>query len=62
MQKVIYLTINDTMLELISVTYPSSPSIEQWQVGYKMMAFEVTTWIRLSIISRAKELACLGGL
>jgi glyoxylase I family protein len=42
MQEVIYLTLNDTMLELISVTDPSSPSIEQWQVGYKMMALEVT--------------------
>ncbi len=42
MQEAIYLTLNDKILELISVTNPSSPSIEQWQVGYKMMAIEVT--------------------
>jgi glyoxylase I family protein len=42
MQEVIYLTLNDTMLELISVSNPSAHSLEQWQVGYKMMALEVS--------------------
>ena len=40
LQEAIYLVLNDTMLELLSVKNPS-PLQEQWQVGYRMMALEV---------------------
>jgi glyoxylase I family protein len=42
LQEVIYLVLNDTMLELLSVKNPSPPSQETWQTGYRMIALEVT--------------------
>ncbi len=41
LQEVIYVVLNDTMLELISVKNPSPASKDQWPIGYKMMAIEV---------------------
>ncbi len=41
LREIVYLTIGDTMLELLSVEDPAPASNEQWQVGYRMMALEV---------------------
>lgn len=41
LREVIYLVLNDTMLELRSVKNPSPPSQEHWQTGYRMIALEV---------------------
>ena len=41
LREIVYLTLGDTMLELLSIENPSAGSGEQWQVGYRMMALEV---------------------
>ncbi len=40
-QEVAYLTLNDTMVELMSVQSPAPLSSEPWIVGYRAMALEV---------------------
>ena len=41
LEEVVYLELNDTVLELLSVKNPAPPSAEQSQVGYRMMSIEV---------------------
>ena len=41
LEKVIYLRLGDTVLELLSAKDPQPPSRADWQVGYRMMALEV---------------------
>lgn len=41
LRRVIYLTLGDTMLELLDVDAPEPPSTSPWQVGCRMMALEV---------------------
>lgn len=39
--EVVYLTLGDTMIELIGVTNPSATQHDPWGVGYRMIALEV---------------------
>ena len=41
MKEVIYLKLDDTMIEVISVEKPAMKSEEAWQVGYRAIALEV---------------------
>ena len=41
MEEVIYLELNDTMIELLSVKNPSPQSADPWQIGYRMIALEI---------------------
>jgi len=41
LREIIYLSLGDTVLELLSVENPESPSDAPWRVGYRMMAIEV---------------------
>ena len=41
LEEVIYLELNDTMIELLSVKNPSLQSADPWQIGYRMIALEV---------------------
>ena len=41
LREIVYLTLGDTVLELLSVKDPAQASAEAWQVGYRMMALEV---------------------
>ncbi len=41
LQEVIYLVLNGTTIELLSVKEPKPISQEQWQVGYRGIALEV---------------------
>ena len=41
MKEVIFLELNDTIVELVSVQNPSLRSVDPWQVGYRMFALEV---------------------
>lgn len=41
MQEVIFLELNDTTIELISVQNPAPISADPWQIGYRMFALEV---------------------
>ncbi len=41
LEEVVYLTLNDTMIELLSMTNPSPASTDPQQIGYRMMAIEV---------------------
>lgn len=41
MQEVVFLELNDTALELMSIKDPAPLSTQPWQVGYKRMALEV---------------------
>jgi len=41
LEEVIYLELNDTMIELLSVKNPSPQSAAPWQIGYRMIALEV---------------------
>jgi glyoxylase I family protein len=40
-REVVYLELNDNVVEFLSVDGPAPKSQEQWQVGYRMMALEV---------------------
>ena len=42
MKEVIYLELNDTVVEVISVDNPQPVSEAGWQVGYRALALEVT--------------------
>jgi glyoxylase I family protein len=41
MKEVIFLELNDTTIELVSVHNPSPRSSDPWQIGYRMFALEV---------------------
>ncbi len=41
MKEVIFLELNGTTIELVSVQSPSSRSSDPWQIGYRMFALEV---------------------
>lgn len=41
LEEVIYLELNDAMIELLSVKNPSPQSADPWQIGYRMIALEV---------------------
>lgn len=41
LEEVIYLTLNDTMIEILSVKGVTPASAKPWQAGYRMLAIEV---------------------
>ena len=41
LREIIYLSLGDTVLELLSVESPEKPPETPWRVGYRMMAIEV---------------------
>lgn len=41
LEEVIYLTLNDTMIELLSVKGVTPAAASPWQAGYRMIALEV---------------------
>lgn len=41
LEEIDYLTLGDTMIEVLAVKDPAPPSTNAWQVGYRMMALEV---------------------
>ena len=41
LREIIYLSLGDTVLELLSVENPERPPKTPWRVGYRMMAIEV---------------------
>jgi len=41
LREIIYLSLGDTVLELLSVENPERPPEAPWRVGYRMMAIEV---------------------
>lgn len=41
LREVVYLELEDSVLELLSVDSPSAKSINPWQVGYRAVALEV---------------------
>jgi len=41
LREIIYLSLGDTLLELLSVENPERPPETPWRVGYRMMAIEV---------------------
>ncbi|MDH3258014.1 MAG: VOC family protein [Deltaproteobacteria bacterium] len=41
MEEIVYLELNETVLELITVTDPAPAGDAEWQVGYRMIALEV---------------------
>ena len=41
LREIIYLSLGDTVLELLSVERPEKPPETPWRVGYRMMAIEV---------------------
>ena len=41
LQEIAYITLNDSMVELLSYADPLPPSFEQRQIRYRMMAIEV---------------------
>ena len=42
MKEVIYIKLGDTTIEIISAENPSDKSEEEWQVGYRAIALEVS--------------------
>ncbi len=41
MEEVVYLQLNDTVVELLRVEKPTSRTINPWQIGYRAIALEV---------------------
>lgn len=41
LREIVYLSLGDTVLELLSVENPVKPPENPWQVGYRMIAVEV---------------------
>jgi glyoxylase I family protein len=41
LQEIAYLSLGDTVLELMRVAQPACPVTDPWGVGYKLMALEV---------------------
>ena len=41
MKEIIFVQLQDTVIEIISANNPAPPSPEPWQVGYKRIAIEV---------------------
>ena len=41
MKEVIFLELNDSTIEIVSVQNPSPRSTDPWQIGYRMFALEV---------------------
>jgi glyoxylase I family protein len=41
LEEIAYLSLGDTVLELMRVAGAASPAVPSWQVGYRMMALEV---------------------
>ncbi len=41
LEEIDYLTLGDTMIEVLAVKDPAPLTTEPWQVGYRMMALEV---------------------
>ncbi len=41
LEEIAYLTINDTMIELMSIKDPETFRKDVWQIGYRMVALEV---------------------
>lgn len=41
LEEVVYMTLNDTMIELLSVKGAAPASNQPWQTGYRMLALEV---------------------
>ncbi len=41
LEEIDYLTLGDTMIEVLAVKDPAPLTTQPWQVGYRMMALEV---------------------
>ncbi len=41
MEEIVFIELNDTVIELLSIKNPAPVSTEQWQVGFKVIAIEV---------------------
>lgn len=54
MREVVYLSLGDTMLELIAAETPAPKSTAAWQVGYRAMALAVTDMAQAVAYLKAK--------
>ena len=41
LEEVVYLELNGTVIEFLKVKNPAPPSVNPWQIGYRMIALEV---------------------
>ncbi len=41
LEEVVYLELNDTVIELLKVKNPVTGPMDPWQIGYRMIALEV---------------------
>ncbi len=41
LQEIVFITLNDSMIEILAAKEPAPCSTAMWQVGYRMMALEV---------------------
>ncbi len=41
LEEVVYLELNDTVVELLKIKNPAPPPVNPWQIGYRMIALEV---------------------
>ncbi len=55
MKEVIFLELNDTIIELVSVQNPSPRSADPWQIGYRMFALEVEDMDEAIAYLKSKE-------
>lgn len=61
LKEVIYLELNDTVLELLAVEGLSPKSIQPWQVGYRMMALEIEDMDKIIEYLKNKEVEITWG-
>lgn len=61
LKEVIYLELNDTVLEFLAVEGPSPKSIQPWQIGYRMMALEIEDMDKIIEYLKNKEVEITWG-
>jgi len=59
--EVVYLTLGDTMIEIIGLTNPSDTQHDPWGVGYRMIALEVDDMDKTVAYLQTKGVAITAG-
>jgi glyoxylase I family protein len=60
MEEIVFLTLNDTMIEIIAVKGPAPVASAPWQVGFRSMALEVEDMDKTVVYLKTKGIELSG--